>query len=249
MERVKSGMETTDGRRRVVIEGVHPEIDGGRLPIKRVVGDSVVVEADVFADGHDAVAGAVLYRRAEEPTWHEVPLTPLVNDRWRAAFPVSALGEYRYTLEAWMAPFATWASALAKRVEAGQDLAIDLQIGAALVEAAAARAAALVAPPAPAARARGRGRTATLAAPARIDGQPSVPAGPDDDAPPTDVDVLHAHAGRLRAGGARAVMDALSSELADLMARYPDRTHATRYDRDLPVWVDRERARFSTWYE
>ena len=134
-------METTDGRRRVVIEGVHPEIDSGRFPIKRVIGDSVVVEADVFADGHDAVAGAVLYRGAEESAWHEVPLTPLVNDRWRAAFPVSALGEYRYTLEAWMAPFATWASALAKRVEAGQDLAVDLQIGAAIVEAAAARAA------------------------------------------------------------------------------------------------------------
>src|SRR4051794_486933 len=247
MERVRSSMETTDGRRRVVIEGVHPEIDSGRFAIKRVVGDSVVVEADVFADGHDAVAGAVLYRRPEEPTWHEVPLQPLVNDRWRAAFPVSALGEYRYTLEAWMAPFATWASALAKRVEAGQDVAVELQIGAALVEAAAARAAALVAPPAPAARPRGRARTATLAARTGGNGQTSAPAGATEDAPPTDADVLRAHAERLRAGGAVAVMDALSSELAELMARYPDRTHATRYERELPVWVDRERARFSTW--
>lgn len=242
-------MQTTDGRQRVVIEGVHPEIDGGRFPIKRVVGDSVVVEADIFADGHDAVAGAILYRRAEEPTWHEVPLTPLVNDRWRAAFSVSALGEYRYTLEAWMAPFATWASALAKRVEAGQDLAVDLQIGAGLVEAAVARAAAPAAPPAPASRPRGRMRTATLASPTRTDGQTSVPGGSDDDAPPMDVDLLRAHAERLRAGGARAVMDALSPELADLLARYPDRTHAARFERELPVWVDRERARFSTWYE
>src|SRR5439155_25434534 len=98
-------------------------------------------------------------------------------------------------------------------------------------------------------RARGRARTATLAARARADGQPGVPAGPNDDAPPTDVDLLHAHAEGLRAGGARAVMDALSAELAELMARYPDRTHATRYERELPVWVDRERARFSTWDE
>src|SRR6476620_316595 len=113
MERAISGMETTDGRQRVVIEGVHPEIDGGRFPIKRVVGDSVVVEADVFADGHDTVAGALLYRRAQEPTWHEVPLKPLVNDRWHAAFPVCTLGEYVYTLEAWTTPCATWAGALA----------------------------------------------------------------------------------------------------------------------------------------
>ncbi len=236
-------MQQIDGLRRVVIEKVRPEIDGGRFPAKRIVGDAVAVEADVFADGHEAVAGALLYRREQDSTWSEVPLTPLVNDRWRAEFPVTELGWYRYTLEAWMAPFATWASDLAKRVEAGQDVAIDLEIGARLVDAAAERAAGVPAPARPAARrARSRAATAEVAGPAG-DGHVELAEGE------SDADALRAHAARLRQGGAVAVMDALSPELAALVARYPDRTHATRYPRELPLWVDRERARFSTWYE
>ncbi|MDP3039062.1 MAG: DUF3416 domain-containing protein, partial [Deltaproteobacteria bacterium] len=63
-----------DGRRRVIIEGVKPEIDGGRFSIKRVVGEKVVVEADIFTDGHDALSCILLYRREEESQWTEVPM-------------------------------------------------------------------------------------------------------------------------------------------------------------------------------
>lgn len=69
------------GRNRVVIEGVTPEVDGGRFPVKRVVGEKVVVEADVFADGHDRVACALLYLAADEAQWSEAPMTSLGNDR------------------------------------------------------------------------------------------------------------------------------------------------------------------------
>src|SRR5690349_13307961 len=124
------------GRSRVIIEGVKPEIDGGRHPVKRVVGDRVVVEADIFADGHDAISAALLWRRQESTTWTETPMTALVNDRWRAEFCVGGEGRYCYSLIAWIDHFKTWARDFAKRVAAGQDVAVDLQIGADLVAAA-----------------------------------------------------------------------------------------------------------------
>ena len=52
----------TDGRRRAIVEGVVPQVDGGRFPIKRIVGDRVQVEADAFADGHDVVTVVLRYR-------------------------------------------------------------------------------------------------------------------------------------------------------------------------------------------
>src|SRR5437763_3256498 len=125
-----------DGRRRVVIEHVDPEIDGGRFPIKRVVGEIVQVEADIFADGHDHVAGLLLHCPGGE-TWREVPLEPLANDRWRASFCVEALGRHRYTVEGWIDHFATWADNLRKRIDAGQDVGVEPRIGAELVRGAA----------------------------------------------------------------------------------------------------------------
>src|SRR5512143_1310632 len=112
----------TDGRQRVVIEAVGPEVDCGRFPIKRTVGERVVVEADVFADGRDAVACALLWRRADDPGWSRAPMLPLVNDRWRGEFAVTALGPYVCTVEGWVDHFETWRLELAKRVEAGQDV-------------------------------------------------------------------------------------------------------------------------------
>jgi len=88
--------------KRVAIEQVTPEVEGGRFPIKRIVGDTVTVEADLFADGHDPVHGLLLVRHESQARWTEVPLEPLVNDRWSASFPVKELGTYLYTLEGWV---------------------------------------------------------------------------------------------------------------------------------------------------
>src|SRR5690348_5974600 len=119
-------MELKKDNRRVVVEGVTPEIDSGRFPIKRVVGDTVRVEADVFTDGHEAVSCAVRYRRDDAAEWTEVPMTALVNDRWQAEFPVTTMGRYRYTVQGWLDHFKHWARDLVKRVEAGQDVSVDL---------------------------------------------------------------------------------------------------------------------------
>jgi starch synthase (maltosyl-transferring) len=133
-------MSDEAGRQRVVIEGVEPEIDGGRFPIKRVIGERVVVEADIFTDGHDAISCRLLYRGPEASAWSQVPMQPLGNDRWRAELTVTDQGRWRYTVTGWVDPFKTWRRDLEKRVDAGQDVALDLLIGAALVRNASRRA-------------------------------------------------------------------------------------------------------------
>src|SRR3954447_5701174 len=96
-------------RQRVIVESVRPEIDGGRFPIKRTPGEPVVVTADVFADGHDLLAGVLKYRIAgRELEWREVDLSPLDNDSWTASFIVDEVGRYEYTVEAWIDRFGSW---------------------------------------------------------------------------------------------------------------------------------------------
>ena len=130
-----------DGRRRVVIEGVQPEVDAGLFPAKRVVGDNVVVEADIFTDGHDVLSAVVLYRHASERKFAEVRMIPMPNDRWRAEFTVEQLGYTIYTIEAWVDHFLTWHRDLKKRVAAGQpDIDVQLQIGQEMIRAASKRA-------------------------------------------------------------------------------------------------------------
>src|SRR5918912_25894 len=133
-------MAKREGRKRVVIEGMTPEIDAGRFPVKRVCGEEVVVEVDAFSDGHDLLRCILRYRPEGATTWHEAPMEPLGNDRWRGAFRVSEMGIYRYTVTAWIDRFASWRRDLVKKVEADQDVAIDLLIGAELVERASKQA-------------------------------------------------------------------------------------------------------------
>jgi starch synthase (maltosyl-transferring) len=129
-----------DGRRRVVIEAVTPEIDAGRFPARRAVGERVTVEADVFADGHDALSCLLRWRHQSSSLWNEVPMLPLVNDRWRAEFMVGELGRFFYTIQGWVDAFETWSRQFAKRVEAGQDITLELEVAAGMIEAAAERA-------------------------------------------------------------------------------------------------------------
>jgi starch synthase (maltosyl-transferring) len=122
------------------IEAVWPEIDGGRWPIKRVVGDTVEVSADVFKEGHDLIRVQLAYRRECDRDWQRAPMRPTENDRWVGAFTVAENTRYRYTIEAYTDVFGSWRADLAKRVVAGQDVGSELLEGRGLVEAAAARA-------------------------------------------------------------------------------------------------------------
>ena len=134
------GITNDHGRKRVIIKDVEPEIDFGRFPIKRVAGERVVVEADIFTDGHEALSCVLLYRKEDENNWEEVAMNFLGNDRWRGEFTVTDLTPYRYSIQAWVDDFKSWRQSLSKKVEAGQDVSVDLLIGAGLIEEASARA-------------------------------------------------------------------------------------------------------------
>jgi len=135
-------MLVEEGRNRVVIEGVKPEIDGGRFPIKRTVGEKVIVEADIFADSHEVLSCVLLYRKAEASHWLEVPMKFLVNDRWQGCFSVAEMGLYRYTIRAWVDRFKSWRRDLAKKLDADQDVTVDLLVGAEIMEAVSRKASA-----------------------------------------------------------------------------------------------------------
>src|SRR5438105_2288831 len=155
-----------------------PEIDSGRFPAKRATGETVTVEADIFADGHDVLAAVLKYRllpihgevapQAPEGLWSELPMAPLLNDRWRGEFPVTELGRYRFTVEGWVDHFETWSRQLAKRIDAGQDVTDELEVGARMVEQAASR---VDGNTADAGRLAKIGQSLRTAKPAALDGQ------------------------------------------------------------------------------
>jgi starch synthase (maltosyl-transferring) len=124
-----------------VIENLRPLVDGGRYPIKRVAGEDLVVEADVFKDGHDVVAAILKWRALGEPRWHETAMEHLGNDRWRGVCTLYENTTYEYTVEAWTDTFRGWQHEFAAKFKAGiPNLTSETLEGAALLDAAAQRA-------------------------------------------------------------------------------------------------------------
>jgi starch synthase (maltosyl-transferring) len=125
-----------------VIENLQPLVDGGRYMVKRVAGDDLAVEADVFKDGHDVVAAALKWRKLGESAWHETPMTHVDNDRWRGVCTLYENSIYEYTVEAWTDTFRGWQHEFAAKFEAGvANLSSEILEGAALLDGAAERAA------------------------------------------------------------------------------------------------------------
>jgi starch synthase (maltosyl-transferring) len=121
-----------------VIECVTPELDCGRFPVKRVVGDTVMVGADIFKDGHDLIAARVQYRGPDDEGWRTAPLTHDYNtDRWQGTFTPDRVGMWTFTVEAWTDVFRTWRSELEKKITASQDVSSELLEGAEHVASAA----------------------------------------------------------------------------------------------------------------
>jgi len=194
------------------IENIAPELDGGRWAIKRVVGDTVTVEADIFKEGHDLLSSRVLYREIGAPTWLEAPMAQTINDRWRGEFTVDRNTRYVYTVQAFTDVYGSWRADLQKRLAAAQDVTSELLEGVRLVESAAERA-----------TQGDKGR-------------------------------LHGYLARwLDFSGPTATRDAaelaISAELGEVMDRWPDKSDATHYRRELELIVDRPAARFAAWYE
>src|SRR5256885_1304512 len=124
-----------------VIENLEPLIDGARYPIKRVTGEDLMVEADIFKEGHDVVAAALKWRMVGETRWHETPMKLVDNDRWRGVCTFYENAIYEYTVEAWTDTFRGWQHEFTKKFKAGiTNLTSEALEGAALIEAAAQRA-------------------------------------------------------------------------------------------------------------
>jgi len=220
-EKHSEDMKIADGRKRVLIEEVQPQIDCGRYPVKRIIGDAVTVKAAVFCDGHDRISGRILYRHRSETIWRSLPLVPLGNDLWNATFVVDKLGDWSYTLEAWVDHVASWTADMRKRIvaqtslnvveqsAAAQDISLAIRSGARLLHEVAQRA-------------KGSDRELLEAA---------------------SVDLLN------RANQETRLYEyPLSDNVEKVAMLYPDLDLGTRYQ-ELHLWVDRERARYSTWYE
>ncbi len=132
---------TVGTRRTIVIERVWPELDGGRYPIKRVVGDQLLVTADIFADGHDLLDAALLVRADDEAEWREWPMRAVDNDRWSAAASLDRNRWHRYTIEAWRDAFGSWREGFVKKVDAGVAVPGEIEEGRILLAETAERAA------------------------------------------------------------------------------------------------------------
>ena len=215
-------MKPAEGRRRVVVEELSPQVDGGRYPAKRVIGDAVEVRAAVFADGHDHVAARLLFRHESEESWSRAIMTPLGNDVFQGIFTLDRLGSWEFSVEGWIDHFDTWYSDLEKRIAAQpdplhpapgdipQNIPLALRSGAILLEEAAGRAA---------------GSDAKLLAQV---GE-SLRWLADQNAARYDFP--------------------LSDDILTVVGRYPDLRFFATSGTPLPLWCDRERARFSSWYE
>ncbi len=195
--------------RTVWIGNVCPELDGGRFPVKRELGELLEVTADILREGHEALAAVLRYRTVKDTEWHETRMEPLGNDRWTARFPLAENTRYVYSIEAYPNPYKSWVEDLQKRLAADMEVTSELLEGAELLRRTLPRAAG-------ADRKRLEERLAEFEATALPEARTQI---------------------------------LLSAETAELMETYPDRSGATRYDRELEVMVDRPRARFAAWYE
>ncbi len=202
-----------DGRVRAVIENISPNVDGGRFPVKRIVGDVMRVEADCFADGHDVVACDVLWRKTGAADWSSKAMKALGNDRWRAEFALDAIGSWQYTVRARVDSFLSWHHDFARRIEA-EDVRLAAQSGAALIEQAAQRA--------------GLGSDQKLLMTWSLELKEAALANE-----PLEV---------LKALG----LDDVRGLVAQ---RHPDLQLALTHSQPYGITVERERARFSSWYE
>ncbi|HEY6908851.1 MAG TPA: alpha-1,4-glucan--maltose-1-phosphate maltosyltransferase [Myxococcales bacterium] len=197
-----------------VIENVRPQIDCGRIAVKRVVGEPVRITADIFKEGHDDLAAVVRVRqltpRQGEPV--EQPMRHCGNDAWEAEVRLPSNGLYAFTVEAWPDSFRTWVHELKRKVEVGRNVSSELLEGAALLDAAASRA---------------------EAAGARADAER----------------LRLGHKALLAGQSPSTLAQAMDPGLVEAASRHPDRSIATRLDRELRIFAERKQAVFSSWYE
>lgn len=226
---------------RIAIEQVTPQCDGGRFAVRRMVGDTVRVEADAWMDGHDKLALAVRWRALDSEGWQETRMRPLLNDRWVGFFPLDRLGRHEFTVEAWRDSYGTWAGEIEKKHAAGVDVTLELEEGRMLVAEAVERGGAASDPALVALAARLAPATAGKAAKSGKAGKAArgvggEPGGSDTKLTPAlDAD---ARLAALLDPAVRAAMDRADPQA--FLARHPQTQR---------IEAERLAARFGSWYE
>ena len=208
---------------RPIVSVLRPKVDCGRRPSKAAVGDTVRVEAEAFVEGHDVLTCDLLFRPDRAQKWSSVPMAAQGNDIWSGEFPVTTTGAYRFAVHAKVDRFLTWRRDLRARTEAGQDVTLELLVGAELIDAAAKRATSTAQ------------RLLSLVAADLWTGVKGVEGDVSEE--------VAAERARPRSSSSSSPT---SSER--LMDRFCDPAHSVTSEA-YSVVADREKARFSTWYE
>lgn len=206
----------------ITIEHVSPQIDAGRYAVKREVGDTMDVTCSIFKDGHDLIKAVILCRLADSDEWWETPMTEVNHGlaQWYGQLWFGTNARYIYTIEAWVDEYGTWLDGTTKKLEAGQDISLELIEGADMVRKTVERL-------------------------------KTIKDVRDEDARKADLTLLQDALKRFDENEDmyQCANILMGNDVSEAMDRWPDREKATRYDRELEVYVDRERARFGAWYE
>ncbi|MBB3007779.1 alpha-1,4-glucan--maltose-1-phosphate maltosyltransferase [Cupriavidus alkaliphilus] len=222
---------------RIAIEQVEPACDAGRFAVRRVVGERVAVSADIWMDGHDKLAAAVLWRAPGESDWRETPMQPGINDRWEGSFPLVALGRHEFTVEAWRDTYASWLDEIGKKRAAGLNVALETEEGARLVADALLR---------PAGNGKaGNGKAGNGKKSGRKDSQKTA----IDSELSAIVDELTAAAGDDERRLQLLLSERTAAAMQAVMQSPAGRPFASRHPVAMPVEADRLAARFASWYE
>ena len=213
-------------RQRTVIEAVLPSVNGGQFCAKHTTGDTVPVEANIFADGHDVVTAVVHYRShtgVRPSAWSETFMQPVGNDHFEGAFTVDKIGRWEFRIQSWIDHFASLRYAIQKKADASVESDLDQRELAELLRSAAEHA---------------------------REGSPAA-AGSASRPEPKAAETLEKVANILEqsTGSEKAIEAALSADIEKPWYTYGPRTFATCTDVTYPIQVERERARFAAWYE
>ena len=195
-------------QKRVVIDYVSPQLNGGDFFIKRVVNEIVNIDAHVLVDGHDIIAASVLYKHEKERTWREVRMNAIANDEWKGSFVVEKQGFYTYKVEGWVDYALNWQHGISRKIDANQKVTSEMLEGVEYLKFIEKNA--------------------------------------------TDIEKKYLK--QLQElfvnekQYAKAIRAAVSHDLYKIFVKYPEKKLANT-SKDYTIYVDRLKARFSTWYE
>ncbi|RYH74135.1 alpha-1,4-glucan--maltose-1-phosphate maltosyltransferase [Flavobacteriaceae bacterium 144Ye] len=195
-------------QKRVVIDCVSPQINGGDFFIKRVVNEIVNVDAHVLVDGHDVIAASVLYKHENDKKWSEVRMHHENNDEWKASFNVEKQGFYTYKVEGWVDYALNWQHGIERKIQDNQHVKSELLEGVLYLK--------------PLLKKVNKDEKTYL--------ETCISAFEDEQ----QYD--------------KAIHEAQSETLHNIFVKYPEK-HLANTSKELKVYVDRPKARFSTWYE